>query len=182
VFGYALCHGKPKNPHEPIEGLQQRAGGFGGFFGGSPETGEEGFAGRGGAVGVQADKAGAGAEPAAPAEELIPSGGDPTDLTRPQLYDRSQESGHEREQVFERIARGHQDDDAERWSTEVLLELQVRFGGDENLKSVRSGAAQQLAVGQPGPASLLNRAGLVAQELASQLARQLLIEQNAHAR
>jgi hypothetical protein len=34
----------------------------------------------------------------------------------------------------------------------------------------------------PGPALLLNRAGLVAQELASQLARQLLIEQNAHAR
>lgn len=63
-----------------------------------------------------------------------------------------------------------------------LLELQIPVGGDEDFEPVRCGPAQQLAIGQPGPALLLNRANVMTPQLASQLARQLLIEQNAHAR
>ena len=62
----------------------------------------------------------------------------------------------------------------------ALLKLQVAIGSDQYFETRHGGYTQELAILKTGPATLLNRANIVAGDLSGEMSRQLLIEQNAH--
>ena len=97
-------------------------------------------------------------------------------------FDCINRSRNERHEILKGVACAAEHDDAKLALDKVLLELKISISGHEDGEAVGFGCIEQLAVLQPGPDLLLNGSDLVPSQKRSELPRELLIEQNAHAR
>ena len=88
----------------------------------------------------------------------------PTCRTSPGLRSRSVSSkdGTSGARSSSLLLRGTENDHAEQRPCQVLLELDILIGRQEDFESLRGCAAQQLAVGQSSPSLLLHRTNPVA--------------------
>ena len=93
--------------------------------------------------------------------------------------DRSRDEGHE---VLDGVAEGAEHDDSELSCGEILLELNVPISRHEDRKTRGFGGIEQLTVLQSSPRLLLYCSNVVPGQERRQLPRELLIEQNVHAR
>jgi len=87
---------------------------------------------------------------------------------------------HQRREILDGIACGNQDDDSEINASKVLLILKIVIGSHERREPRLGGLPKQCAILCARPTLLLNGPDLVTYEIGRQLARQLLIDQNAH--
>ena len=97
-------------------------------------------------------------------------------LARPNTRDGRQRFGHERQQVFERIAHGDQNNHAELAARKILLMFEVPVPGDEDLETGSFRCGEQNAVLQASPRLLLNGSDLMSDQVPRKLPRQLLID------
>ncbi len=89
--------------------------------------------------------------------------GDPDELTNCERLQHFQRFRNKRTKRVERIAFCHENDDTDRSTREVLLELDALINSDEGVELLCSGTKQR-AVRQPGPARFYYGDDLVALE------------------
>ena len=94
--------------------------------------------------------------------------------------DRGQRPWNEWDQILKRVARSAQDNNPEASLRDVLLKLQVLVAGQEYVEPGVLRAGEQHTILQSRPRFLLDRTRVVPDQVGRKLARQLLIEQNAH--
>jgi hypothetical protein len=82
--------------------------------------------------------------------------------------------------VPDRISTGYQDHHGEAQIGEILLKLKAPVGGEEDFETRTRRTPKKHAVFGTGPTLLCNGADIMTGQLASESARQLLIEQHAH--
>jgi hypothetical protein len=88
----------------------------------------------------------------------------------------------ERQEILEGVACTTEHDDSKLALGEVLLELKISISGDEDGKARRFGRVEQRPVLEARPGLLLDGSNLVPCQNGRELSRELLIEQDAHAR
>lgn len=82
----------------------------------------------------------------------------------------------------ERPTRCAQNDDCDRSGSEILLVLEVRVSGDENLVALRFGTGEQFTVFERGPATFIRGRNFVPRQQVPQGRWRALIEENPHLR
>ncbi len=88
----------------------------------------------------------------------------------------------ERKKIFERVAWRNHDDDTEGCAREILLELDILISREQDLETLRSRTTEKFTVRNARPALLLHGNDVMPSQLACELTRKLLIEQDAHRR
>ncbi len=100
-------------------------------------------------------------------------------LTRSHPSDSAQGSGHQRTNIFESGTPRNEDNYTEASPSKVLLKLEILIGRDEGVEPALRRALKQLTVRETRPALLLHGTDLMRRQVAGQVTRQLLIEQDA---
>lgn len=90
-----------------------------------------------------------------------------------------QKRRNERCQISDAIAVRAEYEDGNRSPNEILLKAQALIERDERVVLGRR-CIQQCAVREIGPATLVDRLDLVANEMHREIARQISVEQHAH--
>jgi hypothetical protein len=96
---------------------------------------------------------------------------DRPDLARGCIQKRPKNAWYKRHQILERVTWRRQNDNAKRGADEILLELKIPIGRQEDFKTRVGGAPQELAVAEPRPALLLDRADVMAEKFLRELSR-----------
>jgi hypothetical protein len=93
-----------------------------------------------------------------------------------------QDAWDERKEIFECVARRHDDEDTESCAAEILLELEILISREQDLETLCGCTTQEFAVRDASPTLLLHGSDVMTGQLACELTRELLIEQDAHRR
>jgi hypothetical protein len=103
-------------------------------------------------------------------------------LARVNNFDCADHGRDERNEILKGVAGAAEHDDSDLPFGKILLELKISISCHEDSEADSFGCIEQLAILQPSPRLLVDGSDLVPSQKRRKLPRELLIEQNAHAR